>query len=98
MLARGATHRVSAGTRWLRLSGVIAVTWAALGVLTAVSLGFMALVSTKIDALSTRIDAQSARIDDVVKGLGSLEGKVGELAGQVASLSVRVEHLEHHPV
>ncbi len=60
----------------------IAITWTALGILTAMSVSFLLFIPSKIDKLGSDLTARidqvnsglTARIDQLVKDVGELKG------------------------
>ncbi|MGH2723954.1 MAG: hypothetical protein ACRDI0_06750 [Actinomycetota bacterium] len=73
---------------------MIAVAWAAIGLLGATLLGVLFFVGSRLDGLSGRIDAQAARIDEQAARIDALATIVSE---GFARLDERLTaHLQRH--
>ncbi|MHB8262642.1 MAG: hypothetical protein ACYDGY_02685 [Acidimicrobiales bacterium] len=72
----------------------IAITWTALGMLTAMSVSFLLFILSKIDKLSSdltaRIDQQTARIDQQTARIDQMVQDIGELKGDMKIVKDRL--------
>ncbi len=69
----------------------MAVAWASLGVLTAISVTFFVYLGTKIDALGARIDSRIDSLGARIDALGA------DLGARIDALSARLDaHLDGH--
>jgi len=55
------------------LGSMVAVAWAAIGLLAATVFGAVFWLGSRIDGLGARMDAMNARLDDVVTRLARVE-------------------------
>ena len=71
--------------------------WSALGVLAAMSLGFMAIIYHAVGKLALRIDETNKRIDDLAKGLNQrIDGtnkRIDETNQRIDTLAIRIDNL-----
>lgn len=66
----------------------MAVAWATLGVLAAMSVTFFVYLGAKVDGLGARIDAQSGRIDALAAAV-TAQGR--ELGARIDGLAARLD-------
>ena len=75
-----------------------AVTWAALGILAALSLGTLFYTGSRIDALAgrmeARFDAQDGRLDSLA---GRMDARFDAMESRLDAISGRIDtHLDQH--
>ena len=68
----------------------MAVAWATLGVLAAMSVTFFVYLGTKVDGLGARIDGLGGRIDGLGGRIDALAAKVDAQGGRIDGLAAAV--------
>jgi outer membrane murein-binding lipoprotein Lpp len=73
---------------------MVAVSWAAIGLLAATLLGSLYYLGARIDGLSGRIDGLSGRIDALSGRIDTLDAR---LSARIDALAARMDaHIERH--